>query len=211
MKFFEWIKAMFAKLTKKTVSQIERLEIELTKYNSAHEKIKNAHYEYKGKQKYFQDKINEAETLRGEILVASKKCIETEDNSMLLRCKKEVDTIDAKIERLKKSLELANKLSDETYNQKNEVASKISELNSTLDDLKMKKEFENDVKKYSSVINVDGIDTEFEKIAKDIEIGFNASEIELNDIDEENKSVLDLVKDNGLDEFKEMVMSEKRD
>lgn len=211
MKFFKWLKTLFRKLEKKTVSNVERLELEIDKMKNCLKNIEESYYKSKGKEKSLLDRLEELNQYKKELKEGAKKVIENADDSMLLRIKKELEVQEVSIQDISKNIDICKNITEKLYQQKNILSSEFSTAKTKLESLKMKNEFSKDVKQLSDIIGSDLITSEFEEISREVDVEFNSNEFRLEDI-ENNREVKDIIKDivknEDLERFKEQIMGE---
>lgn len=206
MKFKQWFNIKKQTFFKRTTDPMRILDDNLAKFKQRLNSAKEAYYTYTGKIKYYQQEIESAESIKCDLISSSKKVLEVGDDVLLSRCQKEMEILLNKIDRLNKNLLLAEELAAKALEQKNITAVKVSETESIIDDLKMKKDFKDEIDKHSDIFDASFANDNFDSIVKNINIEFNASEVKFEDLKTEKQSVIETVQaENKIELFKKML------
>ncbi len=160
MIFKDVLKVWLSKFELKTVTNVDRLKLEISNIKKNLKSVDESYYKSRGKEKSFSDRIIELNSYIEKCYDSAKK-VGDSDDILLLRIKNEIETSNKNLELVGKSLALAKNLTQKLYIEKNLIESKLSDASSKLEILIMKNDFTNDIKGLSEVININN-DSEFD-------------------------------------------------
>lgn len=197
------------KLFKKVVSDKVYLQGLLQETINKQSKLKNSNYDIKGRIVYYNNELVKLEASKIELISSAKSCLASNDDILLLRCKRELELLEVKVENITQTLEVSKKIAEKIELQYALICNRVSELSCSIESLNLKSDFSSDVDNFKYAMGDVDSDGALDKIDKDINIKFNASEIKLSDIEEDIKfkTLLKGSNDN-LEEFKNSLRGE---
>lgn len=185
MNRFEKLKIFFGKKVDDVIKvsetdQIkEMIKIKKDKLN----KLSESYYQSEGKRKSLEVKIEGCNKTLNDIKVAAKKCKENNDEVNLNKLFVSKKNIDAELNMLQETLKLTNKMSEDLYTRKTQMETYINSLTHKLEQLKIKEDYTSQANEFISVMKDSQSSESIDSHEDAININFNASELKIEDFD----------------------------
>lgn len=203
IKLFELIKIKFTKVVESRVSDFDKLKFQIEKLEDSKNEIEDSYFKSKGKVKYYNDLKIKIDSKIDELLRSAKKVVD--DDSLLIRFKKEIDRLRNQKEIIENQINLTTKISQKLYEQKNILLSNLSDMKSKYDELKTKSEFSKDVDLFMENMTTGNEYTNLDMsdVKKEIEITYNSKNIKLDEMTKDIDDIsIDLNKVDDFEDFK---------
>lgn len=201
MKILEWLKIKKNNLLEGTTSKLDILRNNIDDLQEKNRDINEDYYDKKGMKIFYENEIDKANEYITKLTDSARRYKANDDISNVKACYTNVNNLKSKIAVYKNNLKTTTEVLGKLEELKSYTDNKLSELKNKLELLKSQEQFANDVK--GTVANISSFTdvADMSDIEKDINIDYEGSKIQFEDI--RKNDINDLVSegDNDFDKF----------